>query len=229
MLTEPHLVSSFWYLDSAATDGTLTEDKESKGYATRLTYLSKCQTLELYGRLEVDLFNSDRMLINDVFVNIRLTRAPEALYLLGPSHEHMVHINILTLLLCCLYLVKDPLLPHADVLCMKRKAHYHFTQIKPFTTSSEVQQVSINNAFLGPVPESLLLVFLRTLRLSVLLVEILSTFTIWYDVSGVVSKLLSVPFWATNNVLLFNIPSYQCLRNNHLQYWDISRWPFAHD
>ena len=38
---------------------------------------------------------------------------------------------------------------------MKRKSHYlvTHTQSKTFTASSETQNISINNAFLGPVPD----------------------------------------------------------------------------
>ena len=72
-----HLVSSFWYLDSSS------ELKDNTGYATRLNYLSDGETLELYGRLHANLFNSDKMLINGVDMNVKLTRAPEAFLLLG--------------------------------------------------------------------------------------------------------------------------------------------------
>ena len=160
-----HLVSSFWYLDSSATDGKLSADKENKGYATRLNYLSKSQTVELYGRLHADLFNSDRMLINGVDMNIRLTRAPEAFYLLGPEDDPKVRIKILdaTLFITQIELKPPLLLAHANVLGMKRKAHYPVThtQIKTFTASSGAQQVSIDNAFLGPIPERILLGFVK--------------------------------------------------------------------
>ena len=47
------------------------------------------------------------------------------------------------------------MLAHANILGMKRKAHYPVThtEIKTFTASSGSQQVSIDNAFLGPIPE----------------------------------------------------------------------------
>src|SRR5215470_3057189 len=67
--SDTHLVSSFWFLDSAASDGSLTADKANSGYTTRLKYLGESQTIELYGRLHADLFNSDRMLINGVDMN----------------------------------------------------------------------------------------------------------------------------------------------------------------
>jgi len=46
---------------------------------------------------------------------------------------------------------------------MKRKGHYPVTrnQIKMFTASSGAQQVSFDNAFLGPVPERILIAFVK--------------------------------------------------------------------
>jgi hypothetical protein len=55
------------------------------------------------------------------------------------------------------------LLDQANVLGMKRKAHYPVThtKIKTFTASSGAQQVSIDNAFLGPFPERILIAMVK--------------------------------------------------------------------
>jgi len=55
------------------------------------------------------------------------------------------------------------LLAHANVLAMKRKAHYPVThtQIKTFIARSGAQQVSIDNAFLGQFPERILIAFVK--------------------------------------------------------------------
>jgi hypothetical protein len=141
-----HLVSNLWYLDSSG------ELKDSSGYTTSLQYMANSQTVELYGRLHADLFNSDRMLINGFDMNIKLTRTSEAFYLLGPFDDTKVRIKIMdaTLFLTHIELKPPLLLALANVLAMKRKAHYPVahTQIKSFTTSSGTQQISINNAFL---------------------------------------------------------------------------------
>jgi hypothetical protein len=156
-----HLVSSFCFLDSPTSDGEL---KNNSGYTIRLNYIGKIRTIELNGRLHGDLFNSDRMLINSVDMNIKITRAPEAFYLLGPSDDTKVRIKILdaTLFITQVELKSPLLLAHA-VLGMKRKAHYPVThtQIKTFTASSGAQQVSIDNAFLGPIPERILLAMVK--------------------------------------------------------------------
>jgi menaquinone-dependent protoporphyrinogen IX oxidase len=46
---------------------------------------------------------------------------------------------------------------------MKRKAHYAVmhSQIKIFTASYRTQQISINNAFIGPVPDRILIVLVK--------------------------------------------------------------------
>jgi hypothetical protein len=73
--TEAHLLFSFWILDSPTSNGAI---KDNSGYTSRLNYIGNGQSIDLYGRLHADFFNSDRMLINGVDMNIKLTRAPEA-------------------------------------------------------------------------------------------------------------------------------------------------------
>jgi len=154
-----HLISSFWYLDSPG------ELKENTGYAKRSNYLSNSKTLKLYGRLHADLFSSDNMLINGVDMNIKLTCAPDAFYLLTPSDDNKVRIKILdaTLFITQVELKHHLLLAHANVLGMKHKAHYPVThnQIKSFTAISGAQQISIDNAFLGPIPERILIALVK--------------------------------------------------------------------
>jgi hypothetical protein len=90
------------------------------------------------------------MLINGVDMNIKLTRTPEAFYLMGPSDETKVRIKIedATLYVTQAELKSPLLVSHNNVLAIKnRKAHYPIThtQIKIFTASSGAQQISINN------------------------------------------------------------------------------------
>jgi hypothetical protein len=154
-----HLVTSLWYLDSSQ------ELKDDNGYTTRLKCIGNSQTVELYGRLHADLFNSDKMLINGVDINIKMTRAPEAFYLLAPNDHTKVRIKILdvTVFINQVELKPPLLLAHANVLAMNRKAHYPVThtQIKTHTAISGTQQISINNAFLGPVPDRILTVLVK--------------------------------------------------------------------
>ena len=58
-------------------------------------YLSNSKTIELYERLHADFFNSDKMLINGVYMNIKLTRAAEAFYLLTPSDDTKLRFKVI--------------------------------------------------------------------------------------------------------------------------------------
>jgi hypothetical protein len=61
--------------------------------------------------------------------------------------------------------LKPPLLlAHANVFVMKRKLFHPITntQIKTFTACSGSQQVSIDNAFLGPIPERILIALVKS-------------------------------------------------------------------
>ena len=121
------------------------------------------------------------MLINGVDLNIKLTRAPEAFYLLARSDDNKLGIKIIDATLFITQVgLKPPLLTHANVLGMKRKAHYTVTntQIKIFTTSSGAQQGSIDNAFLGPILERILIELVKTQHWLILPVQIHSTFII---------------------------------------------------
>jgi len=69
-----HLVSILWYLHSSQ------ELKDNNGYTTRLKYICNSQNVELYRRLHADLFNSVRMLINDVDMNIKLVHQKLFIY-----------------------------------------------------------------------------------------------------------------------------------------------------
>jgi len=69
-----HLVSRFWYHDSSG------ELKDNSGYVRRLNYLSKGNITDLNGRPHADLFNSDKISINGVDMNIKITRAPQSFY-----------------------------------------------------------------------------------------------------------------------------------------------------
>jgi len=70
--SDTNLVSSLWYLHSPG------ELKDNSGYVKRLNYISSFNFIELYGRLHADLFKSEKMLINGVDMNIKLTRAPKS-------------------------------------------------------------------------------------------------------------------------------------------------------
>jgi hypothetical protein len=88
-------------------------------------YLGNSHNTELYGRIHADMFNSDKMLINGVEMNIKLTRAPEAFYLLRLTDDTKVRKKISDATFYYPIRIKAP--SRANVLAMKRKAIYPVT------------------------------------------------------------------------------------------------------
>jgi hypothetical protein len=115
-------------------------------------------------------------------MNITLTRAPEAFYLLVPADDPKVLIKIMDVSFFVTHIEFKPplLLAHANVLGMKRKAHYPVThtQIKTFTARSGAQHVSIDNAFLKRIPDRIPLGFVKNGGFFGSARQLLSTFTI---------------------------------------------------
>jgi hypothetical protein len=120
-----HLVSNLCHLDSSQ------ELKDNNGYTTRLNYIGSSLTVEMYGRLHAYLFNYDKMLINCVDMNIKITRTSEAFYLLAPTDDTKVRIKRLdgTLFINQVELKPPLFLAYANVLAIKHKAHYPVTRL----------------------------------------------------------------------------------------------------
>jgi hypothetical protein len=161
-----HLLGSLMINDTPGTDGKLTAVKGNKGYESRLAFLNNSKTITLSGKFHADLFNTNKMLLNGVNMDIKLTRAPETFYLLGPTNDTKVRIKIEDATLRIDQVeIKSPILEaHTKALVVKKKnAHYPIThtQIKTFTVGSGVQHISLNNAFTGPVPERLLVALVK--------------------------------------------------------------------
>jgi len=118
-------VSSLWYLDSSQ------ELEANNCYITRSKYIGNSQTVELYGRLHADFFNSNKMWINDVDMNFKLTRTTEAFNFLAPTDDKIANQNVIRYSLYHSIRIETPrLLAHLNVLAMKRKTHYPLSIIR---------------------------------------------------------------------------------------------------
>jgi len=96
-------------------------------------------------------------------MNIKLARAPDTFYLLAPSDYNKVRIKFLdATFFITQFELKPPVrLAHA-VLGMKRKTILLHI-LKTFIASSGSQQVTIDNLFLGPIPERILIALLKNI------------------------------------------------------------------
>ena len=122
------------------------------------------------------------MLITSVDTSIKLTREPESCYLLAPSHDNKVRVKIsdATLSITEVELKPPLLLADANVVHMKRKAHYPVIYIQVKTLQRVLRpsrSLSIMHS-LNKLPKGFSLLSLKTTHSLVLPVRIHSTFII---------------------------------------------------
>jgi hypothetical protein len=95
-----------------------------------LNYLNESGKFILCGRFHATCFSRYRMLIRNVNVNIKLTRAPEFVCLLGNRYDNKAGINVLNAVLCVAEGELKPLLlaAHSYVFGINRQSYYAMTR-----------------------------------------------------------------------------------------------------
>jgi len=113
----------------------------------------------MYGRLHADICNVPQLLINGVKMQIKLTKAKPAFYLLSNKEDSKVYFKVLKALL---YVKRIPpiasvITTHNEILLEGYPVGYNLTRIelKTFTFAFGSQSFSMDNAVLGRLPKRL--------------------------------------------------------------------------
>ena len=114
----------------------------------------------MYGNLHSDICNVPLFLINGVKIQIKLTKAKKAFYLLSDRVDTKATFKFQEVLLYVKRIRPAPsiLASHNEALLEGYPARYNFTRVelKTFTFSGGSQSLTINNAVLGVLPKRLL-------------------------------------------------------------------------
>jgi len=81
-----HRTMPFWLIDEGnmlGGDCSIPEQTNNGGFCSRWKRLKESQTVEMYGRLHSDICNVPLFLLNGVKIQIKLTKAKKAFYLLS--------------------------------------------------------------------------------------------------------------------------------------------------
>lgn len=82
-----YLTNALWYPDTAGSfDMTSALDDGNQGLSIRHSYINLSQEAEFYVRVFADPFNTDRLLLNNVDVNIRLTPHRPEFYIIQDGY-----------------------------------------------------------------------------------------------------------------------------------------------
>jgi len=119
----------------------------------------------MYGRLHADICNVPKLIVNGVKMQIKLTKAKPAFYLLSNKENSKVYFKVL---LALLYVKR--IRPSADIITAHYKnllegypVRYNLTRIelKTFTFTAGSQSLSMNNAVLGRLPKRLIITIVK--------------------------------------------------------------------
>ena len=113
----------------------------------------------MYGNLHSDICNVPLFLLNGVKIQIKLTKAKKAFYLLSDRVDTKATFKFQEVLLYVKRIRPAPsiLASHNEALLAGYPARYNFTRVelKTFTFSGGSQSLTINNAVLGVLPKRL--------------------------------------------------------------------------
>jgi len=132
------LTSQLWIKDTA---GHLDDNDVNGGFNsalnTRSLYFAQSKTADMEGPLYHDLFNMDRLILNQVAINVRLTRARSEICLMTnvASPDYKVEIEDIVLKACKVQINPAVIYGHAEIL-RTVNAKYPFTK-------TEVKQIAI--------------------------------------------------------------------------------------
>jgi len=117
------------------------------------------------GRLHSDICNVPLFLLKDVKIQIKLTNAKKAFYLLSNRADTKATFKFHEVLLYVKRIRPAPsiLASHNEALVAGYPARYNFTRVelKSFTFSGGSQSLAINNAVLGVLPKRLLFTMVK--------------------------------------------------------------------
>ncbi|GFX35654.1 uncharacterized protein F54H12.2 [Trichonephila clavipes] len=153
------LTSELYYKDTAGRMNVYDEnDKEpNEGFKSRVKFIKGSGTVDMVGRLHVDLFNQDRLLLNLVDVKLKLIRSKPSFCLMGEGDYNVIFEHV------SLYVRKVQVNPavvigHAKAL-ERTTAKYPIDRVscKVFSIPQSSYSFIQDNVFSGQMPKRIVI------------------------------------------------------------------------
>jgi hypothetical protein len=152
-----YLQTSLYYeddagaMDSISLDGTVA--KMNSGFCKRNAMVLN-RNFDMYGRLHVDMFLQDRLIINNVNVKVKLFRAKDSFCLMGANNAYKVEIRKAVLSIRKVKVNPKIMLAHAAVL-EKSTLKYPIRRVetKYVTITSGLTSKTLDNVSIGTLPK----------------------------------------------------------------------------
>ena len=144
----------------------LPDQHSNHGYIKRRNFLISKKSIELCDRLHIDLFNTNRYLLNKVGIKVKMERSKNSFVLLGDRAESASKY-VLYIEKCCLFIRKVKLsasimADHIKTL-QTTNALYPIRRVivKNYTIPKNVSSETIDNIYVGKMPRRIVVGFVK--------------------------------------------------------------------
>lgn len=169
----PELQCSMYYKDTGARMNAvnLTSGGNS-GLKKRAAFFKGSQQVEMMGRLDLDVFKVQRLLLNGVSLSINLSPTNTAFRLLSAneSPDYKIELVDISLRLTHVTPANHVLLAHQNVLKdnenMRANYYYMREDLRRFTIAKDASTFYLEDAFNGKIPDSCVLCFVPSANMS---------------------------------------------------------------
>lgn len=159
-----HLSTQMWEKDTAGQfeETSIGDTAKNLGFKKRNKLVAASKIVDLYGRPHCDLFQQDRLLLNNVDLRLKLTRSKDAFCLMTGEANPTYRVNIMSAVLYVRRVIPSPavLIGFSEALKTNTvKYPIRRVEIKTFTIPINSRQGNLDNVVLGNLPSFCLLGF----------------------------------------------------------------------
>lgn len=156
-----HLTTALFYKDTA---GHMNAAEGNTGYMKRLEY-ALAGEIDMESPIHSDIFNQNKYLLNGIQMVMKFFKAkPEFALITTAADTNQYKIKILeaVLLIRKLKIAPAVLVAHANTL-LRHPARYNIVrcELKSMTIPSNIQNTTLENIFLGQLPQRIVVVFVN--------------------------------------------------------------------
>ncbi|KAK3932649.1 hypothetical protein KUF71_013723 [Frankliniella fusca] len=156
---ETHLQQRMWHEDTPGHHDSL-DSNQNLGLAWRRSRTKLSREFEMMGPLHLDICNTDRLLLNNCTLRLKLTRSRDAFALMSTKGTEKIKLLDVKLFIRRVTISPSVLLAHAQAL-EKSAAKYPVNRvdIKTVTIAQGMHSKTIDNLFLNQLPQRVIIGF----------------------------------------------------------------------